>query len=32
MKKNAIRILSLLLVVMTLVGAISLPVSAYYKV
>ena len=29
MKKNAIRILSLLLVVMTLVGAISLPVSAY---
>lgn len=42
MKKNAIRILSLFLVVMTLVGAISLPVSAeigypmtytiYYKV
>ena len=29
MKKNAIRILSLFLVVMTLVGAISLPVSAY---
>lgn len=29
MKKNAVRILSLLLVVMTLVGAISLPVSAY---
>lgn len=29
MKKNAIRILSLLLVVMTLVGVISLPVSAY---
>ena len=29
MKKKAIRILSLLLVVMTLVGAISLPVSAY---
>ena len=29
MKKNAIRIMSLLLVVMTLVGAISLPVSAY---
>ena len=29
MNKNAIRILSLLLVVMTLVGAISLPVSAY---
>ena len=29
MKKNAIRILSLLLVVMTFVGAISLPVSAY---
>lgn len=29
MKKNAIRILSLLLVVMTLVGGISLPVSAY---
>ena len=29
MKKNAIRILSLLLVFMTLVGAISLPVSAY---
>jgi uncharacterized repeat protein (TIGR02543 family) len=28
MKKNAIRILSLLLVVMTLVGVISLPVSA----
>ena len=42
MKKNAIRILSLFLVVMTLVGAMSLPVSAeigypmtytiYYKV
>ena len=31
MKKNAIRILSLLLVVMTLVGAISLPVSAAYS-
>ena len=29
MKKNAIRILSLFLVVMTLVGVISLPVSAY---
>lgn len=29
MKKNAIRILSLLLVIMTLVGVISLPVSAY---
>ena len=29
MKKNAIRILSLFLVVMTLVGAISLPASAY---
>ena len=29
MKKNAIRILSLFLVIMTLVGAISLPVSAY---
>ena len=29
MKKKAIRILSFLLVVMTLVGAISLPVSAY---
>ena len=29
MKKNAIRSLSLLLVVMTLVGVISLPVSAY---
>ena len=31
MKKNAIRILSLLLVVMTLVGVISLPVSAAYS-
>ena len=31
MKKNAIRILSLLLVVMTLVGGISLPVSAAYS-
>lgn len=30
MKKNAIRILSLLLVVMTLVGVISVPVSAAY--
>ena len=29
MKRNAIRILSLFLVVMTLVGVISLPVSAY---
>ena len=31
MKKNAIRILSLFLVVMTLVGVISLPVSAAYS-
>jgi len=31
MKKKAIRILSLFLVVMTLVGAISLPVSAAYS-
>ena len=31
MKKNAIRILSLLLVVMTLVGVISVPVSAAYS-